>query len=191
MLLCKERGNEQIMGLVSSVMGMGGIAGGLLVANREDKGKTGEDDLSVRRFFPSCSGIWGSAWAGCLELVPGRACGKRSYSLCSRGTAYYSVSPGSPGDTGKNFAARNALQYCSIPAGLLLGGWLADYVFEPFMQGIGCGTAAWQIGWDRERKWNGADVPVHRRAWDNVKPFIGIATGKYGSWRKGWSDSAL
>ena len=27
------------------------------------------------------------------------------------------------------------MQYSSIPVGILLGGWLADYVFEPFMSG--------------------------------------------------------
>lgn len=34
---------------------------------------------------------------------------------------------------GKVFSARNAIQYCTIPMGILLGGFLADYVFEPFM----------------------------------------------------------
>ncbi len=34
---------------------------------------------------------------------------------------------------GKNFAVRNAVQFSSIPLGILLGGLLADYVFEPFM----------------------------------------------------------
>ncbi len=31
------------------------------------------------------------------------------------------------------FAVRNALQYSTIPAGILLGGWLADFVFEPYL----------------------------------------------------------
>ena len=35
---------------------------------------------------------------------------------------------------GRIFAVRNALQYSTIPAGILLGGFLADYVFEPFMR---------------------------------------------------------
>jgi DHA3 family macrolide efflux protein-like MFS transporter len=34
---------------------------------------------------------------------------------------------------GRIFAVRNALQYSTIPIGILLGGFLADYVFEPFM----------------------------------------------------------
>ena len=34
---------------------------------------------------------------------------------------------------GRIFAVRNAVQFSSIPLGILLGGLLADYVFEPFM----------------------------------------------------------
>ena len=34
---------------------------------------------------------------------------------------------------GRIFAVRNAIQFSSIPLGILLGGFLADYVFEPFM----------------------------------------------------------
>ena len=32
------------------------------------------------------------------------------------------------------FAVRNAIQFSTIPLGILLGGFLADYVFEPFMK---------------------------------------------------------
>ncbi|MGE5676760.1 MAG: MFS transporter, partial [Pseudomonadota bacterium] len=34
---------------------------------------------------------------------------------------------------GRVFAVRNAVQFSTIPVGILLGGVLADYVFEPFM----------------------------------------------------------
>ena len=43
---------------------------------------------------------------------------------------------------GRVFAVRNAIQYSTIPVGILLGGILADYVFEPFMES-GKGLAAW------------------------------------------------
>lgn len=36
---------------------------------------------------------------------------------------------------GRVFSARDTLQNASIPLGLLLGGWLADHLFEPFMRG--------------------------------------------------------
>lgn len=35
---------------------------------------------------------------------------------------------------GRVFAVRNAIQFSTIPLGILLGGFLADYVFEPFMR---------------------------------------------------------
>ena len=34
---------------------------------------------------------------------------------------------------GRVFSARDTIQYSTIPVGLLLGGFFADYVFEPFM----------------------------------------------------------
>ena len=43
---------------------------------------------------------------------------------------------------GRVFAVRNASQYSTIPVGILPGGILADYVFEPFMES-GKGLAAW------------------------------------------------
>ena len=41
---------------------------------------------------------------------------------------------------GMVFAVRNAIQYSTIPVGILLGGYLADYVFEPFLRS-GTGVA--------------------------------------------------
>lgn len=40
---------------------------------------------------------------------------------------------------GRVFSIQNALQQGSVPIGILLGGYLADYVFEPFMKG----TSPW------------------------------------------------
>lgn len=36
---------------------------------------------------------------------------------------------------GRVFSVRDTMQYCTIPVGYLLGGILADYIFEPFMRG--------------------------------------------------------
>lgn len=34
---------------------------------------------------------------------------------------------------GRVFAARNSLQFFTIPLGYFLGGWLVDFAFEPLM----------------------------------------------------------
>lgn len=36
---------------------------------------------------------------------------------------------------GRVYAARNALQFFTIPLGYFAGGILVDYIFEPFMEG--------------------------------------------------------
>ena len=38
------------------------------------------------------------------------------------------------------YAARNALQFCTIPVGYLLGGWLVDGVCTPLMARLGDGS---------------------------------------------------
>lgn len=45
---------------------------------------------------------------------------------------------------GRIFAVRNALQFAAIPAGIFLGGVLADRAFEPFMAGTSLATQAFE-----------------------------------------------
>ena len=135
MLLARTGGNEQLMGMVSSVLGMGGIAGGLLVAAGRIKGKP------VKMIYLSaafsflfgdlCMGLGRNVWiwslAGLAASVP--------IPFLSAGQQQILYNRVPREIQGRIFAVRNALQYSSIPAGILLGGWLADYVFEPFMSG--------------------------------------------------------
>lgn len=43
------------------------------------------------------------------------------------------------------FSVRNAIQFSTIPLGILLGGFLADYVFEPFMMSENAVSAVLQL----------------------------------------------
>ena len=47
---------------------------------------------------------------------------------------------------GRVFAARDTLQFSTIPLGLFLGGWLADTVFEPFMASPNFLSAVFGVG---------------------------------------------
>ena len=46
---------------------------------------------------------------------------------------------------GRVFAVRDTLQFSTIPLGILLGGFLADYVFEPFMMSENAVSSVLQI----------------------------------------------
>lgn len=135
MLLARTGGNEQIMGIVSSVLGIGGIAGGLLVASGRIKGSPVKMIYLSAAFsflfgdlvmgFGRNVWIWSLAGLAASVPIPFISAGQRMilYNRIPREIQ------------GRIFAVRNALQYSSIPLGILLGGWLADYVFEPFMKG--------------------------------------------------------
>lgn len=68
--------------------------------------------------------FWWSAAAACASLpIP--------FIVANQNTILYRKIPTSL--QGRVFAVRNAIQYGTIPFGIILGGYLADYVFEPFM----------------------------------------------------------
>ena len=58
---------------------------------------------------------------------------------------------------GRVYAARNSLQFFTIPAGYFLGGALIDYILEPFMAAQGI-LPAWTCNRCRQRKRCGSSV---------------------------------
>lgn len=58
---------------------------------------------------------------------------KCSYSLCHGWIESHIISDSSNKAAGKNIRYKKVVQYLTIPVGILLGGYLADYVFEPLM----------------------------------------------------------
>lgn len=137
--LILARSNEETLALVTGFIGVGSIIGGLLVSiikfpKSRMKVVYGS---TVFSFLAGdlLMGISRNAWMWCLSavvtsvLIPFINAGMMA-------TMYERV----PQDKqGRVFSIQNALQQGSIPIGILLGGYLADYVFEPFMRG----TSPW------------------------------------------------
>ncbi len=135
MLLSRSGDNSLVLGTVNAVMGLGGILGGLLVS----AGKLSKDN--IRMIYVSAALSFGfgdllmglgqtiSVWciAGLAASLP------ISFINAGQNVILYKKVPQEM--QGRIFAVRNAIQYSTIPPGILLGGFLADYVFEPFMQG--------------------------------------------------------
>jgi len=133
LILFRTAGNEMVLGLVNSMIGFGGIIGGIIVTvvpmpKNKSKQLYG---------FACLSFLLGDILMG-LAVTP--------FTMCLAGLAaslpipmivaaqnvmMYTHVPDQI--QGRVFAAKNTLQFFTIPIGTLLGGYLAEYVFEPFM----------------------------------------------------------
>lgn len=133
MLLARSGGDNLVFGIVSAVLGVGGIIGGILVSSL----KLPKDNIPLIFLPAAFSFLFGDVLMGI---------GRNIFIWCAAGLAasipipfidagqrvlLYDMVPG--GMQGRVFAVRNAVQFSLIPAGILLGGALADFVFEPFM----------------------------------------------------------
>ncbi len=133
MILARSSGSSITLGFVNACMGIGGIVGGIVVSvKKESRHKAvaiyasaalsflfGDLVMAVGR-----NAFWWSAAAVAASLpIP--------FIMANQNTILYRKIPDDM--QGRVFAVRNAIQYSTIPAGIILGGCLADYVFEPFM----------------------------------------------------------
>ncbi len=133
MILSRSSGDSIVLGTVNACMGVGGIAGGIIVSvKKESRHKAVAIYVSAALSFlfgdlmmaASQNVFWWSAAAVAASLpIP--------FIQASQNTILYRKIPAAM--QGRVFAVRNAIQYSTIPVGIILGGYLADYVFEPFM----------------------------------------------------------
>jgi len=133
MILARSGGNAGVFGLVNSMMGAGGIIGGIIVAS----GKKTKSPYKMIYLSAGISFLLGDftmgagrnvfAWsaAGIFASLP------IPFIMAGQNALLYRTVP--ENIQGRIFAIRNGIQYSTVPIGLLLGGYLADYVFEPFM----------------------------------------------------------
>lgn len=133
MILMRSANNSMVLGTVNAIMGVGGILGGIIISTGKVKASStkmiyipavlsfmlGDIFMGIGR-----NGIvWSVAGLMASAPIPFMNAGQMEIM-------YKNI----PNDIqGRIFSVRNAIQFGTIPIAILLGGFLADCVFEPFM----------------------------------------------------------
>ena len=133
MILSRSANDSVTLGVVNAVMGIGGIVGGIIVSTGKVKANSAKL-IYISAFVSFLLGdimmgigrnviVWSMAGLAASLPIP--------FINAGQMVILYQNIPEEI--QGRIFAVRNAIQFSSIPLGILLGGLLADYVFEPFM----------------------------------------------------------
>lgn len=134
MILARSGGDSVSLGIVNAVMGAGGIVGGLLVS----AGMFSKNHVRMIYVSAGISFLFGDLLMGMgrnvfVWSVAAAAASLPIPFICAgQNVILYRDVPEEM--QGRVFAVRNAIQFGTIPPGILAGGFLADYVLEPFMQ---------------------------------------------------------
>jgi MFS family permease len=137
MILARSGGGESALGIVRLVMGIGGITGGtLIIAWKNPKRKARMYLLATGLSFLICDAImalshsvYGWSIAGFLSELTIPLIVSPYFALWQELV---------PSDVqGRVFSTREMVQVASQPIGYLLGGLLADHIFEPAMMSQG------------------------------------------------------
>ena len=133
MILARSSDNSISLGIVNACMGIGGIVGGIIVSfKKESAHKATAIYVSAALSFlfgdllmaVGRNVFWWSFAAIAASLpIP--------FIMANQNAILYKRIPTDM--QGRVFAVRNAIQYSTIPIGIILGGYLADYIFEPFI----------------------------------------------------------
>ncbi|MBR4539960.1 MAG: MFS transporter [Clostridia bacterium] len=124
--------NQQALGAVQSFVSLGVLTGSFLVMRM----KPAKDKLKL--IFISTAFVFSGNIIQSLSVFPWVWCAAAfgSYAMAAIMNANMTVfiREQVPLEMqGRVFSAESTLKNCSIPLGLLVGGLLADHVFEPFM----------------------------------------------------------
>jgi hypothetical protein len=134
MILSRSGGNDNVLGVVSGMVGFGGIVGALMVSVI----KLPKDNIKLIYFSAALSFIFGDLLMGISRSLPLWIIAALAASVpipfinAGQNVILYNSVPKEI--QGRVFAVRNALQFFTIPIGILIGGTLSDFVFEPFMR---------------------------------------------------------
>ena len=133
MILARSGDNQTTLGFVTSAMGIGMLLGSVLVTiMKPAKRRTQLVFWTMILSFFLGDVLWGLGRSAPIWIFSS-FCGNMLVPFT--GACMFSIMcTNVPTELqGRVFSARDTLQYCTIPLGLFLGGFLADHVFEPFM----------------------------------------------------------
>ncbi len=135
LILARSGGDNIIMGSVSSAVGIGTLAGSIAVSLiKPPKSRTKVIFLACGISFLLCDIPWGISMSPVVWLLAG-VIGNFPIPFLSANLVTIMRVKVPMVMQGRVFAARDTLQFFTIPIGLLLSGTLADHVFEPLMAG--------------------------------------------------------
>lgn len=132
MILSRSGGNSTVYGIVSGALGIGGIIGGVWVTigKKKNPKKMIYYSIAISFLFGDLlMGVGRNLWIWCIAGLAASV--PIPFIMAGQSVILYKMVPIQM--QGRIFALRNAVQFSTIPVGILLGGYLADYVFEPFM----------------------------------------------------------
>jgi MFS family permease len=134
MVLSRSGNNDLQLGIVSSSISIAGLIGSILVARFPHTSKKIPLILNIMTFsFLFCNSLLGIGqnyyiWTIAVFL------GNVLIPFLTANVEYIMRTKIPLELQGRVFSARNTLQYTSIPIGNILGGFLVDKVFEPYMK---------------------------------------------------------
>ncbi len=135
LILARSGGDNIIMGSVSSAVGIGTLAGSIVVSLlKPPKSRTKVIFLACGISFLLCDIPWGISMSPVIWILAG-VIGNFPIPFLSANLVTIMRVKVPMAMQGRVFAARDTLQFFTIPLGLLLSGALADHVFEPLMAG--------------------------------------------------------
>ena len=133
MILARSNNSEMILGIVTSFIGAGGIVGGILVSSL----KMPKNKVKMLFYSAALSFVLGDllmafgqnvyVWsiAGIAASLP------IPFTMAAQTVLIYTNV--SEDVQGRVFAVKNAMKFVAIPLGILLGGSISEYLFEPFV----------------------------------------------------------
>jgi MFS transporter, DHA3 family, macrolide efflux protein len=144
MILTRSNGNQMTLGIVQTIMGIGGISGGLILALWKSPRKKARLYVwSTMLSFMICDfctaaskSIWGWSISGFFSELTIPFMVSPYYSLWQEQVP--------PDVQGRVFATREMVQMIPTPIGFICGGLLADHLFDPLFQQPN--TLSWLVG---------------------------------------------